>query len=291
MIDPASQHYPRALHLPPPGRPRWVGPPDATTPLLYLSWGRRFYGQSPIPVSRHPGWVYVLVQRGQPQLRLTDQRVTLAPGQMLIIHPDCPSGWCDEPQSEAALLTWTWRNPSGAAECQPARRSYQRWMLDPSRRREVARLHAATRREIERPDQFTPFAVAQLQTQLDVLLARSRTARPASAQATLRLEWATRWMAENLTARQPVRSLCEYLQVSPATVVRLFRRHLQQSPQEYHQHLRLTCAEGRLRGSRLAIKEIAYELGYRHPHDFTRAFTRWAKRPPSACRLRSPSSP
>jgi AraC-like DNA-binding protein len=287
MIDPANQNYPRKLHLPPPGRPRWVSPPNVAMPLVYLSWGRRFFGRNPIPVSRHPGWVYVLVQSGRPQLWLPRQHVPIKPGQMLLIHPDCPSGWRDEPKGEVKMLTWTWRDQPSCADCQPAARGYRQWTLDHVRCREAMRLHAATRREIERPDHFTPLAVSHIQTQLDVLLLRSSVARPAISDAALRLELAHRWMAENVSAHEPISGLCEYLQVSPATLVRLFRRHMQQTPQEYHQQLRLSQAKEWLQTGRLSVKEVSYRLGYRHPQDLTRAFTRWAGCSPTACRPRS----
>ena len=71
---------PKALHLPPPGRPRWVCPESAQLDLLYLAWGHRQYGQNPIPVSRHPGWHYVLVNRGKPTLILENEQKSFESG-------------------------------------------------------------------------------------------------------------------------------------------------------------------------------------------------------------------
>jgi hypothetical protein len=40
---------PCTLHLPPIRRPRWVSPASAQLDLLYLGWGKRRFGGSPIP--------------------------------------------------------------------------------------------------------------------------------------------------------------------------------------------------------------------------------------------------
>jgi hypothetical protein len=101
--------FPKALHLPPPGRPRWVCPESARLDLLYLAWGHRQYGQNPIPVSRHTGWHYVLINWGKPTLILKNEQKTLKAGDFLVIDPDCASGWADEPDGVSELLVWIWR--------------------------------------------------------------------------------------------------------------------------------------------------------------------------------------
>ncbi len=258
------------------GQLRWVSAPVAAMPLMYLSWGRPFLEKTPAPIARHAGWVYVFVQRGHPRLVLLDRQVKLAAGDYVILHPDCLSDWA----GEADLFGWTWRDQPTCGACRPERGGYRRWTLDRTRRREVARLHSETRREIEHPDSITPQAVAHLQGRLDVLLARATNRQPAISDAALRMELATRWLMENLAVRQPVRGLCHYLQVSPATLERLFRQHLQIAPLDYHRHLRLCRARELLEAGTHSVKQVAYAVGYRHPHDFTRAFTRWAKYPP-----------
>jgi hypothetical protein len=100
---------PKAIYLPPPGRPRWVCPESAQLDLLYLAWGHRQYGRNPIPVSYHPGWHYVLVDRGNPTLVLEHDQKVLDPGDFLIIDPDCASGWMDQPDAVCDLLVWIWR--------------------------------------------------------------------------------------------------------------------------------------------------------------------------------------
>lgn len=76
----AMSRYPIALHLPPPGRPRWICPERERLDLLYLAWGYRYFGRHPVPVSRHDGWLYTLVLRGRPRLPLENAALSLAPG-------------------------------------------------------------------------------------------------------------------------------------------------------------------------------------------------------------------
>jgi transcriptional regulator GlxA family with amidase domain len=74
------------------------------------------------------------------------------------------------------------------------------------------------------------------------------------------------------------------LQISPATLARMFQQHHGESPAMYHQRLRMTRAQELLETNRFSVKEIAYALGYKHPNDFSRAFRRFVGRSPKACR-------
>ena len=85
---------------------------------------------------------------------------------------------------------------------------------------------------------------------------------------------ALHFLRHNPAALQPVKRLCEYLQVSPAAVRELFRRHLGRSPQAVALEVRMQHARGRLAGG-VAVKQIAFELGYRHANDFSRAYKRF----------------
>jgi AraC-like DNA-binding protein len=275
---------PNALHLPPPGRPRWVCAESAQLDLLYLAWGHRVYGRNPIPMSRHPGWHYVLVSRGSPTLILEQEQKVLNPGDFLVIDPDCASGWTDKPDAVCDLLVWIWRSGPRCSECTAAPGAYQQWTIDPRLQHKLEQLHTLCRQEVERPDELTKLAIEQLHIAIDVTVARLIRPKTQPPEPSVRMELAIRWMAQNLAERNPVRALCEYLQISPATLARMFQTHHGESPATYHQRMKMARAQELLETKRFSVKEIAYALGYKHPNDFSRAFKHFVGKSPKSCR-------
>lgn len=278
----ASKHLPRALFLPPAGRPRWVCPESAKLDLLYLSWGLRRFGEFPIPVSRHHGWVYALVLRGSPVLRMAEQDVTAAPGMFFTIHPDCASGWVDHGSAVAELMVWVWRTDPRCGERIPDAGGCCWFMTDAGLRQKLRRLHQLCRSEVTAPGPLIKPTIELGRLELDLALARAENTASQTAPATVRLELALRWMNQNLAEPNPVRALCEYLQVSPITLNRLFRQHLQESAASHFVRLKMERGRRLLEHNGISVKETGYLLGYRHPNDFSRAMRRFCGRPPSA---------
>ncbi len=272
----------RALYLPPEGRPRWVGPNSSKLNLLYLGWGRRQFGKNPIPVSLHHGWVYTLVRQGNPILQLMDRTLRTGPRQMLVLGPDCPSGWtAGTTDSVSDLLTWVWHGPSRCEGLAPAANEFQTFTVDGTLFKTLQQIHALCRREVERPDVFSGMALDELRLRMDIALARSLKPHAALPESALRFELAVRWLAQNPAERNPVAALCDYLQVSPVTINRLFQTHLHESVSAYHAKLKMKRASQLLKSGQMSIKETAYHLGYRHSNDFSRAFRRHTGRKPS----------
>ena len=146
----------------------------------------------------------------------------------------------------------------------------------------LEQLHGLCRQEVERPDELTKLAIEQLHLAIDVTVARLVQRKIGPPEPSVRMELAVRWMAQNLAEPNPVSALCEYLQISPATVVRMFQTHHGESPAMYHQRLKMTRAQELLETARFSVKEIAYALGYKHPNDFSRAFKQFVGRSPKS---------
>lgn len=257
--------------MPPAGRPRWVCPERAQLDLLYLSWGRRRFGESPIPVSLHHGWLYVLICKGNPQLSVANRLIRTQPGQVFIIDPDCASGWSDTPRGVSELMTWAWRTSPKCAECAPSPAGFRQFHADDPLLRKLKHIHTLCRAEVQRPDALTKLAMEQARLQMDLVIARSQRSCSHPPQSALRLELALRWIALNLAEPYPVAALCEYLQIAPSTLNRLFRSHLRESVASYQHRLKMERACRMLKAGNVSVKEVAYLLGYKHPHDFSRA--------------------
>jgi len=87
-----------------------------------------------------------------------------------------------------------------------------------------------------------------------------------------------------LDAFKPVQKLCEYLQVSPATLKLLFHRKSKGSPFNGFQKLKFAQAKRLLQERDTSIKSVALTLGYQHPNHFSRAFAAYTGTPPKQAR-------
>ena len=140
--------------------------------LFYLAWGHRQYGQTPIPISRHPGWQYVLVNQGNPILVLHGRQKILNPGDLLVFDPECASGWMDEVDGVCDLLVWIWRTPPRCGECRPSMATYRQWMIGSRLWERLEQLHGLCRQEVEHPDKLTGIALEHLHLAMDIAVAR-----------------------------------------------------------------------------------------------------------------------
>ena len=92
------------------------------------------------------------------------------------------------------------------------------------------------------------------------------------------------YVKDHLAEGVDVADMAAYGGMSIATLTRRFKTHLQLSPGEFINQLRLSHACKLLTLSRLNITEIALESGYESPSAFSRAFKRQMKIPPKKFR-------
>lgn len=271
----------RELYLPAPGSPHWQ--PGGTPPggLLYVAWGRRFYGRHPIPLRLHHGWTCMVVLSGQPVFLAADRRHVTRRGTVILAGPDVPYGWEDQRSAASTHLVWIWKDPpSPGGRLTP--RACRLRFADDDLLAGIEDVHRRTRCEIQRTDDFSPRAIGALKILLDTALARcDRGTRGSGARDHLRLQLAEQWMRRHLDIRSPAAALADYLGLSAMGLHRLFRQAAGRSPGRALLELKMREAERLLRRPGTPVKEVALELGYRHPGDFTRAYARFHGRPPS----------
>mgnify|MGYP006430378549 CR=1 FL=1 len=268
---------------PPRGRRPWIIPEDAeASGLSYLAWGRRRYGDDPIPVDLQAGYVYLLVLRGHPLLRFEDGTFECAPGTFFILHPDRPMGWSGTPGEEHEILCWIWRKPPALAELRPAPGGWLRWHLPTEAVEALAALHRATRNELARRDAYSALALRQKQTDLDIAIARRIAPKSTSPESDLpeTLRLALEWIDSHPGSTRPVADLCDRLALSPSRLARLFKRHFGSTPLQYVNTHKSRLATRRLQAGE-PVKSVALDLGYRHVHDFSRFFRHQTGRRPS----------
>lgn len=247
---------------------------------MYLAWGERQFGVSPVPPRLHDGWVCVVVEHGTPTLVRKNHRQLLRAPVLALIGPDCVFGWEDQQNRSSRLLMWMWRRSSAGPLRHLPNDVFVSIDLHSGELSEFRELHRLTRREIHRTDPFSVDANAAVQVLLETRIGRLELR--GAAQPDERVDEALRWMREHLATRQPLARVADYLGLSAATVRRLFRSHLGATVTGTIRDMRRREAERLLRIGTMSVKEVAYRLGYRFPHDFSRAFRRATGSPPSA---------
>ncbi len=259
---------------PPRGRRPWRIPENPENcGLHYLAWGSRRYGEDPIPVARQPGYVYLLMLKGEAHLCFKGSKFVCTPSTFCILHPDRMMGWRAAPGSEQKILCWIWRAPPGIDSLRPGRGQWLHWQLPAETIAALQRMHRATRNELARADKYSPIAIGKIQTDVDVALARSKKRRATEPGLGLpeNLRLALGWIQNNYASTRPVADLCDRLELSPANLARLFRRHLGRTPQDFINERKIHEATKRLQSGD-AVKMVAHDMGYRHSHDFSRFY-------------------
>jgi transcriptional regulator GlxA family with amidase domain len=95
----------------------------------------------------------------------------------------------------------------------------------------------------------------------------------------------TELLDSQLERRVDVNELARTSGLSARQVHRLFKAHLDMSPQAYHRQLRLQRARGMLRQTELTILEIAMSSGFTSASDFSRAYRRAFQKSPNEDRV------
>lgn len=258
------------LPLPAPGRPYFATPNGIE--LAYLGWGKRFYGSEPLPLLHNGGWTYVVIPTGTPTLHLVGRHVAIQPGHVLLIHPDCLCGVTNRPDGISSELSWRWTEPP-PEEIIPLNCGLRIAVADAPTLARLKRIHLECRREVQIVDEATPYALHGLRRQLDAEFIRIFSQFPHSPDHALRFGLACRWLHENLGTRSAIALLGEYLDISPKELIRLFVEQAGCSPNAYLQQKRMRRAEQYVLQGR-SVKAAAYDLGYTHPNDLSRAYHR-----------------
>jgi|GEM_PF-363614 len=275
-----SMPAPRRLVLPPAGFPHWLPEGDPPGGLLYLAWGRRRFGQHPIESTLHDGWIYVAVRSGSPRILLGKTSRLLKAGEIALIGPDAVCGWSDRRGGTADMLVWVWRHPPEQGKDLDRRHVWSGRVTAESLEL-LTRLHALSRREIKLPDGLSARFLGLVQAQIDVIFLRAERGRqPDLATCESRLRLASEWMLRHLDLRDPLRGLADYMGVSSVTLQRWYRSSTGRTPRQAFLEVKLAEAKRRLATRGTSVKQVALELGYRHPGDFSRAYKKQFGHPP-----------
>lgn len=247
-------------------------------PLCYLAWGARNYSSEAISSYRCGGWQYILVQSGNPIPPAEGALRSVQAGTLLVIGPDHAFGWR---AGRGKLLNWMWKRPVTPEVRMLPPDSITSLSASDESISELEDIHAWCRKEVTSLDSFSPTALHGCQALLEALiLRRMQPSADSIAPQARRLVLAQRWIAEHLDSQEPIARLCDYLDVSPATLHRDFVRQTGVSAADFHHKLKMQTAFDLIREG-CSSKQAAATLGYRCFNDFSRAVHRYFGRPPS----------
>lgn len=224
-------------------------------------------------VTKHSGWAYVVILQGTPSVDLPGSSLRLKKRNFIIIHPDCASGWSDLANATSRVLYWIWEGPPDPPLA-PKEGGYLLGTLGMDVLDRLRLLHQACRREVQVADDLSRKALGGLRVQLDAELARAMNSGAHPSDDTLRFTLACQWMQRNLAQRRAVTLLCEYLETSPSALERLFRKCGNCTPVQFFSRLRMQRAHQLVVHEKMSAKSAAFELGYKHANDLSRAYHR-----------------
>ncbi len=231
-------------------------------------------GSFPRPLVARPEWFYSLALGGCCYMQVPGKALKLKRGDMFIISPTCLRGYTGQKGKRYYRNFWAWRSPPLIPFIKPEEGQYLMIKLSEQKIKRLQFLHLACQKIVRRIDQFTQFKLHNIRMEIDLLLAQTHVAPDLTETPALQFVLALRWMKEHMTMRNAISALCKYLGISPATLNRLFHRRLKISPAAYLQKLKMKSAQTWLQSGNSSVKAIAYQLGYKHPNAFSRAYKR-----------------
>ena len=264
----------RHLYLPARDRSFWKAGDTAAAPLLYLAWGTRDFHRQPIPVSRHEGWVCVLIEEGSPTMVVRRQAVRMRAGTIAVIGPDCPFGWRGAASGASRFRLWMWRESAAAGNRPGLQASYVTRVLGRHDRQPFVVLHDLCRREVLRLEGPDASYLEGCRILFDATVTREVLEPRPGTEPTDLAALARTWLAAHLDSREPIARLCDYLNVSQSTLYRVFTTAEGMSPLAFFHRSRMARARDLLATGTLSVKEVAYALGYEHANELSRAYRR-----------------
>lgn len=258
---------PKVTIYPPPGRPSWGG--RGNLPLIYLGWGERDFARNPLPAHYDRGTSYYILVSGQVILTVGAEQLPVQGPTALLIDSDCLFGITQTRREKVDILVWVWQEKAFSRELRPAPGGYVALGLRKSGLESLEELHKRCRKEVATSDSYLPSTLPALRHLVEAEILRAGS--PTVPTGDLRWQLAHSWMMNNLSIHTPVPALCDYLGMSPSALHRFFRQQAGMAPGAYFRQLKQEEAKRLIETEGWQVKAAAYQLGYRHPNDLSRA--------------------
>lgn len=267
------------IYLPPPGKSFWIPDESLQSVLLYHSWGTRDFHLNSFPPTLHDGDSDLFVLKGKAELDLGKKTIPINYPSYLSVPSHIPQGWRKLKHPESAIVfCWIWaKQESSASERSVVTHQH----LIPELSKKVLWAHRETRWTQNLPPIVAFQHLQSIRRCLDTWIEHLDPLNDASLKKETFIK-AKQWILQYLSRPQKVQDLADYLGLSLLQLHQLFQMNVRSTPDQYIQKMKYSEAKKLLRNSKKSIKQIAYELGYLHANDFSRAFKKWSGESPSA---------
>jgi AraC family transcriptional regulator of arabinose operon len=218
-------------------------------------------------------------------MKVARRTVPMPTGTLALIGPDCPFGWRGSAAGPSKFRLWMWRTFVAANAHPELQSGYLTRALSWKDRKPFVLLHELCRQEVLHPASPGKAYLEGCHRLFEATMRRAIENEPKpDQQAPETIEQAKIWMSAHLESREPVARLCDYLNLSQSTLYRLFMAELETSPLSCFHQLRMQKARELLTSSQVPVKEIAFQLGYQHFNDLSRAYRKQYGCSPTASR-------
>jgi AraC-like DNA-binding protein len=224
------------------------------------------------------------VARGAGQLWLNDQKFELLPGTVFVYGPDMPHRIISDKRDLMVKYFCVFAGDAGRQmfdQCQIGFGRVVRVAYPEQIQRVFDDLIFHGRGDNPNRARMCNVALQYLIMEIgDVALPQGETATRAFAT----YQQCRRYIEENFARVRSLREVAEACHLDLAYLCRLFQRFGRERPNRYLQHLRLNYAAELLQNSERPVKDVAAELGYSDPFNFSRAFHQAFGMPPGRAR-------
>ncbi len=204
---------------------------------------------------------------GNITIREREQKITVKPGEAGVIHPGEDSELCCNPSPLCRKLAILFTGTQLPGILASTGISTKLKLIPPDFKHFLGLvLRIETLLLSKDPSAIPELSGLALQI---LMLFRDRFPQSRHQELTSR---AADLLRNNLANSIQISTIAETLNISTATLCRLFQEHYGRSPKEYFQEIRLERARNLLTATNSSIKQIALQTGFQSPSFFTKTF-------------------
>jgi AraC-like DNA-binding protein len=243
--------------------------------LRYLGFGKRWFGETPMPAHKRINWEFCAIVRGK--LAPSFEGKTAMPlvrDTLWLFPPGYVHGWVGVPGQTCEVLVVHFSAVPLTVEQAVEDSGYLSVRLSVGDRQRLLRLGAELNPHYWRPVLTSDIRAERSLMDLSLLILGNLpqgTPRPRSPHLARVLQ-AENWVRQHLEEKPSVVRVAVVVGISPSQLNRLFLRVRKESPKRVFEKLKIEKAVHLMAHSNAKLHNIAMECGYSNASNFCRAF-------------------
>jgi AraC family transcriptional regulator len=243
--------------------------------LRYLGFGKRWFGDAPMPPHKRINWEFFAVIRGKCAPSLEAQPTPSPVSDTLwLFPPGYVHGWAGAARQTCEVLVLHFSAVPAAVEEAVEGHGCIAVRMSPEERKRLIRLVGELKPHYWRPVLTSDIRAERALMDLSLLILRNLprgAPRPRSPHLARVLQ-AENWVRQHLEEKPSVVRVAVVVGISPSQLNRLFIRVRKESPKRVFEKLRIEKAVYLMSHSNAKLQSVAIECGYSNASNFCRAF-------------------